>query len=197
MVELRLQHWRTPRQDTRAVQTLAGAVRYTELQPTGSETSDTDRQSEIVAAINGPICCGLEAKKLNHFSRACACVCVLGLRPAARCPGTPVFVLSNIRVAPMVELRLQHWRTPRQDTRAVQTLAGAVRYTELQPTGSETSDTDRQSEIVAAINGPICCGLEAKKLNHFSRACACVCVLGLRRGPLVTSDRVFGGPRSG
>jgi hypothetical protein len=93
-----------------------------------------------------------------------------------------VFVLSNIHVAPMVELRLQHWRTPRQDTRAVQTLAGAVRYTELQPTGSETSDTDRQSEIVAAINGPICCGLEAKKLNHFSRACACVCVLGLRRG---------------
>ena len=30
-------------------------VRYTELSPTGSETSGTDRQSEIVAAINGPI----------------------------------------------------------------------------------------------------------------------------------------------
>ena len=30
-------------------------VRYTELPPTGSETSNTDRQSEIVAAINGPI----------------------------------------------------------------------------------------------------------------------------------------------
>ena len=30
-------------------------VRYTELSPTGSETSGTDRQSEIVAATNGPI----------------------------------------------------------------------------------------------------------------------------------------------
>ena len=30
-------------------------VRYTELSTTGSETSGTDRQSEIVAAINGPI----------------------------------------------------------------------------------------------------------------------------------------------
>ena len=28
-------------------------VCYTELSPTGSETSGTDRQSEIVAAING------------------------------------------------------------------------------------------------------------------------------------------------
>ena len=46
-------------------------VFYTELSPTGSETSGTDRQSEIVTAIIGPTCCGLEAKKLNHFSRAC------------------------------------------------------------------------------------------------------------------------------
>ena len=30
-------------------------VRYTELTATGSETSGTDRQSEIVAAISGPI----------------------------------------------------------------------------------------------------------------------------------------------
>jgi hypothetical protein len=30
-------------------------VRYTELSPTGSEISGTYRQSEIVAAINGPI----------------------------------------------------------------------------------------------------------------------------------------------
>ena len=30
-------------------------ARYTELSPTGSETSGTDRQSESVAAINGPI----------------------------------------------------------------------------------------------------------------------------------------------
>jgi hypothetical protein len=30
-------------------------VRYTELTATGSETSGTDRQSEIVAANNGPI----------------------------------------------------------------------------------------------------------------------------------------------
>ena len=33
----------------------SGTVRYTELSPTGSETSGADRQSEIVAAINGPI----------------------------------------------------------------------------------------------------------------------------------------------
>jgi hypothetical protein len=33
----------------------SGTVRHTELSPTGSETSGTDRQSEIVAAINGPI----------------------------------------------------------------------------------------------------------------------------------------------
>jgi hypothetical protein len=42
-----------------------------------------------------------------------------------------------------------------QDTRAIQALAGAVRYTELQPTGSEISGTYRQSQIVAANNGPI------------------------------------------
>ena len=30
-------------------------VRHTELSPTGSETSGTYRQSESVAAINGPI----------------------------------------------------------------------------------------------------------------------------------------------
>ena len=30
-------------------------VRYTELSPTGSETSGAEWQSEIVAAINGPI----------------------------------------------------------------------------------------------------------------------------------------------
>ena len=47
-------------------------VCYTELSPTGSETSGTDRQSESVAAINGPIpiCCCLKAKKFNDFSRA-------------------------------------------------------------------------------------------------------------------------------
>ena len=36
-------------------QSYSNMVRYTELSPTGSETSDTDRQSEIVAANNGPI----------------------------------------------------------------------------------------------------------------------------------------------
>ena len=39
-------------------------ARYTELSPTGSETSGTDRQSEIVAATSGPItiCCCSKAK---------------------------------------------------------------------------------------------------------------------------------------
>jgi hypothetical protein len=36
-------------------QNYSNMVRHTELSPTGSETSGTDRQSEIVAAINGPI----------------------------------------------------------------------------------------------------------------------------------------------
>jgi hypothetical protein len=53
-------------------------VRYTELSPTGSETSGTDRQSEIVVAISGPItiCCCSKAKKVNDFSRARVGVCV-------------------------------------------------------------------------------------------------------------------------
>ena len=43
-------------------------ARYTELSPTGSETSGTDRQSEIVAATSGPItiCCCSKAKKVKH-----------------------------------------------------------------------------------------------------------------------------------
>ena len=51
-------------------------VRYTVLSPTGSETSGTDRQSEIVAAINGPIAHLWlpKAKKFNDFSRACVSV---------------------------------------------------------------------------------------------------------------------------
>jgi hypothetical protein len=47
-------------------------------EPTGSEISGTDRQSESVAVINGPIThlllC-LTAKKFNDFPRARACVC--------------------------------------------------------------------------------------------------------------------------
>ena len=57
--------------------------------------------------------------------------------------GTPAFAVSNIHVIAMVELMAR-----------IQT-SGTVRHTELSPTGSETSGTDRQSEIVAAINGPI------------------------------------------
>jgi hypothetical protein len=55
-------------------------VRYTVLSPTGSETSGTDRQSEIVAAINGPIAQFWlpKAKKFNDFSRAGVGVCVSG-----------------------------------------------------------------------------------------------------------------------
>ena len=47
---------------------------------------------------------------------------------------------------------------------------------------------DRQSEIVAAINGPIpACGSEAKQLNHSSVACVQrVCVGG--RGRLTDND---------
>ena len=52
-------------------------VRYTELSATGSETSGTDRQSQIVAAINGPITHLFlpKAKKFNDFSRAGAGCC--------------------------------------------------------------------------------------------------------------------------
>jgi hypothetical protein len=64
-----------------------------------------------------------------------------------------------------------------------------VRFTELSPTGSETSSTDRQSEIVAAINGPTWCGLEAKKLNHFSRAGVGVCARTERRRSMVRKDQ--------
>src|SRR5215471_4078061 len=53
----------------------SGTVRYTEFSPTGSETSGTDGRSEIVAAIDGPTCCSLKAKKFNHFSRARVRVC--------------------------------------------------------------------------------------------------------------------------
>ena len=49
---------------------------------------------------------------------------------------------------------LAHWRTPDRIPELFKHGWG-VRYTELSPTGSETSGTDRQSEIVAAINGPI------------------------------------------
>jgi hypothetical protein len=82
----------------------------------------TDRQTEIVAANNGPT---------THL--------LLPRQVALRLACAKVSALANAG----------------QDTRAIQTLAGAARYTELQPTGSETSDTDRQSEIVAANNGPI------------------------------------------
>ena len=60
------------------MKTSGNTVRHTELSPTGSESSGTDRQSEIVAAINGPIApfVGLKAKKFNDFSRARVCVCV-------------------------------------------------------------------------------------------------------------------------
>jgi Phage integrase family len=52
-------------------------VRHTELSPAGSEISGADRQSETVAAINGPIAL-LRPKKFNDFSRVCAGVCVSG-----------------------------------------------------------------------------------------------------------------------
>jgi hypothetical protein len=60
----------------------------------------------------------------------------------------------------MVELRLRigKRRTGYQSYSSMESIKNirrAVRYTELSPTGSETSGTDRQSEIVAAINGPI------------------------------------------
>src|ERR1700722_15242307 len=55
-------------------------VRYTVLSPTGSETSGTDRQCGIVAAINGPIAHFWlpKAKKFNDFSRAGVSVYVSG-----------------------------------------------------------------------------------------------------------------------
>ena len=56
-------------------------VRHTELSPTGSEISGTDRQSATVAAINGPITHLLwpkGAKKFNDFSHAGVGVCVSG-----------------------------------------------------------------------------------------------------------------------
>jgi hypothetical protein len=65
---------------------------------------------------------------------------------------------------------LAHWR--RQT--GYQSYSDMSRYTELSPTGSEISSTDRQSESVAAINGPTCCGLEAKK-SMISRARGRVC----------------------
>jgi hypothetical protein len=47
-------------------------VRYTELSPTGSEISGTYRQSESVAAINGPIThlLLLKGRKSSMISRA-------------------------------------------------------------------------------------------------------------------------------
>ena len=68
--------------------------------------------------------------------------------------------LSDKPITWQVALRLARARVSAlanagQDIGDIQTLAGAVRYTELSPTGSETWGTDRQSEIVAAINGPI------------------------------------------
>ena len=78
-----------------------------------------------------------------------------------------MFVFSNIHVISMVELRLRigERRTGYQSCSSMARIQ-TIRYRalhELSPTGSETSGADRQSEIVAAINGPICCGLEAKK----------------------------------
>ena len=59
-----------------------------------------------------------------------------------------------------------------------------VRYTELTATGSETSGTDWQSEIVAAISGPIThlLLLKGRKSSIISRARAWAYVLGLRDG---------------
>ena len=60
------------------IKNIRRTVRYTERSPTGSETSGADRQSESVAATNGPIAqfLRLKAKKFNDFSRARAPVCV-------------------------------------------------------------------------------------------------------------------------
>ena len=74
--------------------------------------------------------------------------------------------LSDKQITWQVALRLARARVSAlanagQDTRAIQAWLGhkniryAVRYAELSPTGSEISGTDRQSESVAAINGPI------------------------------------------
>ena len=71
-------------------------VRYTELSPTGSETWGTDRQSESVAATNGPIAHLLlpQGRKSSMISRARAWARIAGSRTAALC-----FVLGhkNIR----------------------------------------------------------------------------------------------------
>ena len=56
-----------------------------------------------------------------------------------------------IHGVPMVELRL-HIGERRT---GYQSCSNMVRHTELSPTGSEISGADRQSEIVAAIIGPI------------------------------------------
>ena len=61
-----------------------------------------------------------------------------------------------------------------------------VRYTVLSPTGSETSGTDRQSEIVAAINGPIAhfwCLRQKSSMISRARACAYVCKERAEAGP--------------
>ena len=77
-----------------------------------------------------------------------------------------------------------------------------ARYTELSPTGSETSATDRQSEIVAANNGPITHLLYSQRRKNSlmisrARARAYVCQgEAAARRPTLISIQVWSDPAS-
>ena len=160
-------------------------VRYTELSPTGSETSGTDRQSEIVAAINGPICCGLEAKKFNHFSRAGRRACVQGKGAGP----TPIAAPNRcVEVGSCKGLAIGERRT------GYQSYSNVVCYTELhrpvQKLRALIGNPRSSQQLMGQL--PICCCLKAKKFNDFSRAaCAYVCQGKARLGSTPSDSSVW------
>ena len=174
----------------------SGTVRYTELSPTGSETSGTDRQSEIVAAINGPICCGLEAKKLNHFSRACMRSYVSREGRAwpsqlvgSETPGVPlVFVPYTGGGCSASEMRSRGLCGVVSRQRPGMDVAGTnkTRWTSIvgmiSSKLSRFRSTGRQSESSQQLMGEPCCGPRGEKFDYFSRACMGAPVSGAVRG---------------
>jgi hypothetical protein len=72
--------------------------------------------------------------------------------------------------------KLAHWRTPDRIPELFKHWLGRRATLNSNRLVQKLRTLIGKSESVAAINGPTWCGLEAKKLNHFSRACTGVYV---------------------